>query len=323
MAVTGISGGVPLMDFSEIGNLRKTYDDARTKAVREQTLAELGQGAGPIDYDAAARKLMSVDPQMAMTIATLGRNAANDQWQRTYQGGMLDVARQGANKPQIVDVGTPDGRRQKMIVDPSSGKQTPLGSPMGDDVKLTSTDRKAIFEAEDENANLKTTRAALERAKELAPAAFTGYLSSARATVGNNLPDGLVPDFIASKGGSEATTELSQILSEQSITNMSKTLKGASTDREMAEFKRIQADPNVPVKLKQAAIDRMLQKVELQEKINTDRVNQLRGGTYFKPTGGQSQVPQAAAAALIADPSKRDEFDAKFGPGSAARVLGR
>jgi hypothetical protein len=291
MAIRGVSGGVPLMDFSQLGQLPEVYDRARTQAVRDRTLAELGQGAGPIDYDNAARKLMAVDPQMAMTLATLGRNAENDKWNRTYQGGMLDVARQGANRPQIVDVGTPDGRKQKMIVDASSGKQTPLGSPMGDDVKLTSTDRKAIFESEDENANLKTTRAALERAKELAPQAFTGYLSSARATVGNNLPDGLVPDFLASKGGSEATTELSQILSEQSITNMSKTLKGASTDREMAEFKRIQADPNVPVKLKQAAIDRMLQKVELQEKINTDRINQLRGGTYFKPVGGQSGAP--------------------------------
>ena len=293
-----MASGVPDMDFSPIANLGKTYKDAQRQAVRERTLAELGQGAGPIDYDAASRKLMAVDPQMAMTLATLGRNAENDKWQRTYQGGMLKVAQDNATRQETP---APLQILRAAGISPTSPEGRQALFPKTDP-PLTSTDRKAIFESEDENANLKTTRAALERAKELAPKAFTGYLSSARATVGNNLPDGMVPDFIASKGGSEATTELNQILSEESITNMSKTLKGASTDREMGEFKRIQADPNVPVKLKQAAIDRMLQKVELQEKINTDRMTQLRNKTYFNPSGGQSSgsLPRMSSPAEAA-----------------------
>lgn len=40
---------VPQVDFSTLGNLRSTYEDARKDAVRQRTLASLGQGDGQID----------------------------------------------------------------------------------------------------------------------------------------------------------------------------------------------------------------------------------------------------------------------------------
>jgi hypothetical protein len=50
------------VDFSPIGNLAKTYNDARTKAVRERTLAELGQHFtdGDIDYRGLGAKLFAL-----------------------------------------------------------------------------------------------------------------------------------------------------------------------------------------------------------------------------------------------------------------------
>jgi hypothetical protein len=50
------------VDFSPLGNLAKTYNDARTRAVRERTLAELGQhfADGNIDYRAIGAKLFAL-----------------------------------------------------------------------------------------------------------------------------------------------------------------------------------------------------------------------------------------------------------------------
>jgi hypothetical protein len=50
------------VDFSPIGNLAKTYNEARTKSVRERTLAELGQhfANGNIDYRGLAAKLFAI-----------------------------------------------------------------------------------------------------------------------------------------------------------------------------------------------------------------------------------------------------------------------
>jgi hypothetical protein len=50
------------VDFSPIGNLAKTYNDARTKSVRERTLAELGQhfADGNIDYRGLGAKMFAI-----------------------------------------------------------------------------------------------------------------------------------------------------------------------------------------------------------------------------------------------------------------------
>ncbi len=65
-------GGVPMMDFSIVGDLGNTYKDAQRQATRERTLAELGSGA--IDQRTAVQRLMAVDPQTARALSDLGNN---------------------------------------------------------------------------------------------------------------------------------------------------------------------------------------------------------------------------------------------------------
>jgi hypothetical protein len=50
------------IDFSPIGNLARTYDEARTRGVRERTLAELGRhfADGTIDYRGLGAKLFAI-----------------------------------------------------------------------------------------------------------------------------------------------------------------------------------------------------------------------------------------------------------------------
>jgi hypothetical protein len=63
------------IDFSPIGNLGKIYDEARTKSVRERTLAELGQhfANGDIDYRGLGAKLFALgEPRAAMSALQMG-----------------------------------------------------------------------------------------------------------------------------------------------------------------------------------------------------------------------------------------------------------
>lgn len=154
---------------------------------------------------------------------------------------------------------------------------------------LTPTDKKAIMEAEDDLGPIQSTIGSLERARELTPKALTGPFASQRGWAGAALPGG---SMIADPEAAKATVELDQIMSSEAIKNMSSTLKGATTDREMMEFKRIMADQTVPAEIKMKTVDRMLSLANARQKINADRLNQLRAGSYYKHGGGQSNVAQ-------------------------------
>jgi hypothetical protein len=103
-------GGVSLMDFSAIGDIPKTIREGR-KGRREEeiaekrkvTLAELGSGASVGDV---ARKLFQAgDIEGGLSLAQLGNAQAQQEWNRTYQGGMLDIARQTASRKEAPTIG--------------------------------------------------------------------------------------------------------------------------------------------------------------------------------------------------------------------------
>lgn len=71
------------INFSALGNLPQVYQKAQQEQARKQTLAELGQGAGPLDYDMASRKLLAVgDREGALSLAQLGNNNRDFQFRQ-------------------------------------------------------------------------------------------------------------------------------------------------------------------------------------------------------------------------------------------------
>jgi hypothetical protein len=282
----------------------------QVSAAREQAAQEIMQGGNP--QNALARLMSAGDMQGAQILSQLG-NTAFDQ---RYKTEMLGIAKTQANRKEF-----PPGYE----ANPAGGQRYIKGGPEDpatiaakitakEPAKLSGGEHKLIADAEDDLVNLTGTREALAEAKKLVPHAYTGVGAAMRGNIGANLPDWAVPDALASPKGGDATVRLNQLLSNESIQAMSAALKGATTDKEMFEFKAIMADPRASVENKIKAIEQMERKVALKEKISTDRMNQIRGRTYFKPQGGMSAQPapppatqsSAGGPVRVNSPQERD-----------------
>ncbi len=88
--------------------------------------------------------------------------------------------------------------------------------------------------------------------------------------------------------GDKATVEWHKMMEPAAIKEMSETLKGASTDREMFKYLELIADASTPPEIRERLIDKAITLAEHSQKIAKDRMNQLRGGDYYKREGGQS-----------------------------------
>jgi hypothetical protein len=180
--------------------------------------------------------------------------------------------------------------------------------PREDAQPLTATDKKAIMSAEDDNVALSGTFDVLKRAKELNDKTFTGIGAGVLGTIGTSVPGA---GYVLDEKTAKNTREFGQLMTGEAVAAMSKTLKGATTDREMERFIELLANPSTPPEIRGRTIDRLLQLAERQKQINDSRINDLRGGTYYKQGGGTAAQPAAT-------PAPAPEAPAQFKEGATA-----
>lgn len=194
------------------------------------------------------------------------------------------------------------GLKRKVLINKRNPTQMlPVGGLAKSNAdNLSSGDKKAIRDAEDEIPNIKQTQDILKRALELNPQTFTGWTAGPLGWLGTALPEGTPFDIddAVSKGlidrdAATATREWQQLMNKEAITAMSNTLKGATTNFELQEFVKILSDPSTPTLVRKRTIDRMLKLAQDQEKIYNDRINEMRGGGYYRPGGGASNPAPA------------------------------
>lgn len=225
----------------------------------------------------------------------------------TLEAQMAERAK--AAKAQGLQEGTPEF--QNFVLTGKVREDKPL---------TTASDRAAVYKAEDALPQIDQTIETLKRAKELNPQTFTGATAGAFGKIGTSIPGAGI--FLDEKK-SAATREFGQIMSMEAIQQMSQTLKGATTDAEMARFMEILGDPSTPPEIRGRTIDRMMTLAQRQKDLASARVEGLKGGTYFPTTRGQGQTPPAAgggspsasSAPKPDRPAAADRFGALIGGG--------
>lgn len=306
------------------GDARKRTRENEMLAGR-QAAAQALQGGGDM-RGVLAQLIGAGDVEGAKTIADMERARSADEWTRTYQGGMLKLAQQRqAEEPQAVQTLRATG------VDPRTPEGQKLLFPRTDR-PISATDKKAVFEAEDEKPAVQGTLETLDRALDLNKSAFSWYGAGALGSIGSKMPGA---GYFIDQDRAKATLEWQKMMSPEALQNMANTLKGATTDFELRKFTEMLADPETPPEIRERVIGRLKTLAQRKMDIIDRRVKDLRSGTYFNPEGGQptaapsptpaaprSAPPEGAIKALRADPKRAEEFDAKYGIGAAARALG-
>lgn len=159
--------------------------------------------------------------------------------------------------------------------------------PREDAQTLTATDKKAMWAAEDEIPMLDNTISSLEHAKTLNGKTYSGTGAGLLGTIGTNVPGaGLFLD----RDKATATSEFNKLMSMEAIQSMAQTLKGATTDSELARFVDILADPSTDPSIRERTIDRMLALANRVKDVKANRVNELRGGGVQAPAGGKKST---------------------------------
>lgn len=289
------------MDFSPIGKLYQTYQQGEQQ---RQTQDWLQQQGLPGNLSLA---------QLALQQRQQAQQQANSDRSFGLQEKQFGLAQSQANRRE-----QPEEIRKLIAagIDPMSAEGRKALFPRTD-TPISATDKKAVFEAEDELPKIQGTIESLQRAKELNDKTFTGVTAGARGFLGASVPGG---GMLVDREGAVATKEFGDLMSGEAIKQMAQTLKGATTDFEMRKFESILANPTTPPEIRGRVIDRMITLAERQKTISEARTKDLRTGAYFKPQG-QSQSGGLPRVATPADAAKLPKGTRFLDPNGVERVV--
>ncbi|RVH37671.1 hypothetical protein [Sinorhizobium meliloti] len=220
--------------------------------------------------------------------------------QRLYQvsrGGKVDAV---GGAGQTINVGNEIDARKAAAAELGLSPEDPRYEsfvltgkfPREDSQSLTATDKKAILEADEMVAANQSALDALSQAEALSDQANSGWFAGARASIGNNLPDWMVPDIVSSPQSSQATTDMDNAIIGQAITQLKTIFGGNPTEGERNILLELQGSSTMPREVRKQVFSRARALAEKRLQFNNDRAADLRGGTYYKsdraPATGQN-----------------------------------
>jgi hypothetical protein len=165
---------------------------------------------------------------------------------------------------------------------------------------LTSRDKMMLDDAITQNNSLKQTLVNLEEAEQLGPKTWSGIMPNQRARIAS---------WWAGNEGQDDTTadehlRYQQIMEGEAIKQMSETLKGATTDREMLKFIDIIADPSVPWNsTKKHALAQVKRFAQSVVAMNEEKIRGIRDGSYWtgEPSSAQPGVSDMDPSTVLGE----------------------
>jgi len=206
--------------------------------------------------------------------------------------------------------------------------------------QLSPAEQRQVFQQQDQIDAGQSTLSLLAQAKDLsgkfrggAGAGTMAYLGSqARSVVG-----------MAPSEESNALINYDNLVKEQALAQLKTTFGGNPTEGERKVLLELQASSGKTPEQRAAILDRAIALAQDRVKGAEQRRESLLTRSYRQSAGAQppapatpgapaapaapgapaANIPQAAIDALRAGRGTREQFDAAFGAGAAARVLGR
>lgn len=212
-------------------------------------------------------------------------NETTGEWIQAPGAGQNNEVNQRSAAAEQFGLTKDDPRYQSYIL---TGKM-----PREDAQPLTATDKKAILEADDMVQQNQSAIEALTKAEALSKDANSGWFAGARASIGNNLPDWMVPDAISSPDSSIATTDMDNAIIGQALTQLKTIFGGAPTEGERKILLDLQGSSSLPKEARARVFARAKELAIRRLEYNRQRAQELRGGEYYQPggMGTQAQPP--------------------------------
>lgn len=174
--------------------------------------------------------------------------------------------------------------------------------PREDQQSLTATDKKAILEADDMVGSNRSAIQAIDEASRLNPKANSGWFAGARAAIGANLPDSLVPDFVSSPESSAATIDFDNAVVGQALSSLKSIFGGNPTEGERKILLDLQGSSGKPQAVRAEILARARRAAVSRMSLNEQRAQELRGGDFYKPGGGAAAANPMTFNSAAGDP---------------------